>query len=213
MKSKEMETFEIDYFLEAIFKRYGYGYDFRHYACASLKRRIHNRLALSGLNYISEMVPKVLYDEGFFENILNDMSITVTQMFRTPEVFKKIREQIVPKLRAYSQVNIWHAGCATGEEVYSMAIVLQEEGLLERCRIYATDFNKRSLEIAGEGIYPLEVMQSYSKNYHRSGGKHSFSDFYWAKYDSAKMRESLRDNITFAHHNLMRDKRGLLKCI
>lgn len=201
---KKLKNFEIDIFLEAILQRYGY--DFSEYARASLLRRIENRLTKSGFTHISEMVPKILYDDAFFEQFLNDMSITVTGMFRNPLVFKSIREQVIPKLRTYSRINIWHAGCATGEEVYSMAIILEEEGLLDRSRIYATDYNKKSLELAKKGIYPTDMMKQYTKNYLQAGGKHSFSDYYQANYDSVKIKESLKEKITFAHHNLMQDR-------
>jgi len=204
MKDKKLENFEIDIFLEAIFQRYGY--DFRDYARASLKRRIENRLTLSGLKHVSEMIPKILYEKRFFEEFLNDMSITVTGMFRNPAVFKAIREQVIPKLSTYSRINIWHVGCATGEEVYSMAILLEEEGLLDKTRIYATDYNNRSLEQAKKGIYPADMMKQYTENYLQSGGRNSFSDYYWANYDSVKIKESFKDKITFAHHNLMQDR-------
>jgi len=204
MVNKKLQNFEIDIFLEAILLRYGY--DFRDYARASLKRRIDNRLKQSRLKHVSEMVPRILYEEDFFENFLNDMSITVTGMFRNPEVFRAIRERIIPILHTYSRINIWHVGCATGEEVYSMAILLEEEGLLDKTRLYATDYNKRSLEKAKKGIYPADMMKQYTENYLQSGGKHSFSDYYWAKYDSVKIKESLKDRITFAHHNLMQDQ-------
>ncbi|WP_211235844.1 CheR family methyltransferase [Psychromonas aquimarina] len=203
MEDKQLQAFEIDCLLEAILLRYGY--DFRNYARASLKRRIHNRLALSNLRHVSEMIPLILYDESFFSAFLGDMSITVTEMFRNPEVFKFIREQVTAKLRTYSRVNIWNVGCATGEEAYSMAIILEEEGLLDKTHIYATDYDNQALEAAKTGIYPVNVMQQYTENYLKAGGRRSFSDYYQARYESAKMKNSLRDKITFAHHNLMRD--------
>lgn len=203
MEYKQLEAFEIDCLLGAILLRYGY--DFRNYAQASLKRRIHNRLALSNMEHVSEMIPRILYDENYFSEFLCDMSITVTEMFRNPEVFKFIREQVVDKLRTYSRINIWNVGCATGEEAYSMAIILAEEGLLNNTQIYATDYDNQSLAVAKTGIYPANVMQQYTQNYLKAGGRHSFSDYYQARYESAKMKKSLREKITFANHNLMQD--------
>ncbi|GKT33923.1 protein-glutamate O-methyltransferase CheR, partial [Aduncisulcus paluster] len=127
-------------------------------------------------------------------------------MFRDPEVFTFIRREIVPLLKTYPQLKIWHAGCSTGEEVYSMAILLKEEGLYDRCQIYATDFNERVLEMAQSGIFPLEVVKDYTKNYIESGGKESFSDYYIAKYESIIMDQSLKKNIIFAQHNLVTDQ-------
>ncbi len=203
MKKIDTVEFEINQLLDAIF--FHYGYDFKNYARASLERRINNRVTLSNLNNISEMIPKIMHDPDFFDLFLKDMSITVTEMFRDPHVFKEIRESVCPQLKTYSRINIWHAGCATGEEVYSLAILLEEEGLLRRTRIYATDFNNHSLEIAKKGIYSAEKIKQFTKNYIDSGGKASFADYYRAKYDSAKVKESLKGNITFANHNLTKD--------
>ncbi|NRB39848.1 MAG: protein-glutamate O-methyltransferase CheR [Pseudomonadales bacterium] len=201
---KEIENFEIDCFLQAIHLRFGY--DFSDYAKASLKRRIQYRLQQDGLNHISELIPRVLHDEAFFKRFLNDMSITVTEMFRTPLMFKSLRENIVDKLKTYPRINIWHVGCATGEEVYSMAILLHEEGLLEKTRIYATDYNRHSLELAQKGIFALQRMKNYNQAYQLAGGSSSFTDYYSAKYDGAKMKSFLKKRITFAHHNLISDQ-------
>lgn len=198
------QVFEVDQLLEAIFFRYGY--DFRNYARASLERRIRHRLELSGLTYVSELIPKVLHEPEFFDLFLKDMSITVTEMFRDPTVFKRLREDVFPYLRTFPRVNVWHAGCATGEEVYSMAILLKEEGLLEKTRIYATDYNNHSLEVAKKGIYPTEKMKQFSDNYHASGAKGSFADYVKVKYGAAKVDEALKKQITFANHNLMKDQ-------
>lgn len=204
MKPEDMMEFEINQLLEAIHFRYGY--DFRDYSKASLERRIMHRVQQSDLNSISEMLPKIMHDTEFFELFLHDMSITVTEMFRDPKVFNKLRQEVFTQLKTYSRVNIWHAGCATGEEVYSMAIMLKEEGLLDRTRIYATDYNNHSLDIAKKGIYPAQKMQLYTENYLAAGGKSSFADYYQAKFNSAKMAESLKEHITFANHNLMKDQ-------
>jgi len=199
----ERENYEVEALLDAIYKQYGY--DFRHYAKSSLKRRIANCMAREKKTYISELIPCILHDPYFFDRFLQDMSITVTSMFRDPDLFKILRQQVIPKLSTYPAINIWHAGCATGEEVYSMAIMLEEAGLLARSRIYATDYNNQSLKIAESGAYPLENMREFSENYHQSGGTNSFSDYFKTDNNSATFNKNLRDKITFAHHNLMKD--------
>lgn len=199
----DIERIEIDLLLNAVLLRYGY--DFRHYARASLKRRLIHRLNLTDLNHLSEMIPKILHDPEFFSRLLLDLSITVTEMFRDPDFYAALRERVIPALRTYPLLKIWHAGCATGEEVYSMAILLQEERLYDRTHIYATDFNNRSLNIARQGIYPLARVREGTANYANAGGRQGFSDYYRAQYGSAKMVEELKRNITFANHNLVTD--------
>ncbi len=203
MKTKDIDKIEMDLFLEAVVRRYGY--DFRHYARSSLKRRLAHTLAQTHLNNISEMTSKVIHDENFFNQVLVYFSITVTEMFRDPGFYLAIREKVIPVLRTYPFIKIWHAGCATGEEAYSLAIVLKEEGFLKRTHIYATDFNTHSLGIAGEGIYSLENIKKYTDNYNKSGGRASFSDYYHSKYGSAKIADFLKEGITFSHHNLVTD--------
>ena len=204
MNKKETQDFEINQLLDAISFRYGY--DFRNYARASMERRILNRVNLTELDSVSEMIPKIMHDPAFFDLFLRDLSITVTEMFRDPYVFKEIRESVCVHLETYPRINVWHVGCATGEEVYSMAILLEEEGLLKRTRIYATDFNNHSLKIAEKGIYPAERIKLFTKNYIAAGGKASFAEYYQAKYETAKIKEFLKERITFANHNLMQDK-------
>ncbi len=194
---------ETELLLEAIFQRYGY--DFRHYAPASLARRIQIQLRRQKAQHISQLIPVLLHDSKAFDHFLLDMSITVTDMFRNPLFFKELRETIIPRLKTWPYVKIWCAGCATGEEVYSLAILLQEEGFYDRCQIYATDYNKRSLVIAKDGIYPLNKIKNYTANYNNSGPKASFADYYHAKYDSAKMNDNLKKNIVFSPHNLASD--------
>jgi chemotaxis protein methyltransferase CheR len=152
MPSKDIERIETEILLEGIFRRWGY--DFRHYAHASLKRRLKYRLGQSGLNHLSEMLPELLHNEEFFNLLLKDLSVTVTEMFRDPRFYATLRKQVIPVLRTYPFIKIWHAGCATGEEVYSMAILLKEEGLYDRAQLYATDYNNQSLEIARRGNVP-----------------------------------------------------------
>jgi chemotaxis protein methyltransferase CheR len=197
-----MET-EIHLLLEAFYKKYGY--DFRQYSEAHIKRRIMNRLALSGMKSVLEMIERVLYDRSFAALFLQDLSITVTEMFRDADFYKAVREKVMPILKTYSFIKIWHAGCATGQEAYSMAIILREEGLYERTTIYATDFNQNALDQAKEGIFTNDQIKEYTANYQRSGGKEAFSDYYTSNYDMGIMDPSLKKNIVWANHNLVTD--------
>jgi chemotaxis protein methyltransferase CheR len=194
---------ELEFFLEIIFRVFGY--DFRNYNKAHVKRRILHRINNLELQSISQLQHKVLYEEGYFDMILRDLSINVTEMFRDPGFYKSMREEVIPILRTYPYIKIWHAGCATGEEVYSFAILLQEEGLYERAQIYATDFNPVVLEVAKKAIYPVQKIKDYTLNYQESGGKNSFSEYYVARYDSVIFDQSLKKNIVFAEHNLVTD--------
>ncbi|MDF1613583.1 CheR family methyltransferase [Desulfurivibrio dismutans] len=202
-EAKEIEDLEISLLLEAIFRRYGY--DFRDYARAHLRRRLRHRLELAGLADLGAMQHRVLSDRDFFELLLRDLSINVTEMFRDPAAYRRIREDVVPLLKTYPFVKIWHAGCATGEEVYSMAILLHEEGLLERSRIYATDFNRVALQKAREGVYSLERVRQYSSNYQKSGGRASLVDYYRTDNESMLLKNWLRQQVVFADHNLVTD--------
>ncbi len=199
----ENENIEIQLLLEAIYLKYGY--DFREYARASVKRRLHHRLALSGLRTFSEMQHQVLYDVSFFERVLLDLSINVTEMFRDPPFYQALRQTVAPILQTYPFIKIWHAGCSTGEEAYSMAILLKEEGLYDRAQIYATDFNNVVIQQAKEGIYPVEHVKEYTINYQRAGGKAAFVDYYTAHQHAIIMDRSLKKNIVFANHNLETD--------
>jgi len=197
------ESIEIQLFLEALYLKYGY--DFRNYSKASIKRRIEQRLGRSNLPNISTMQHKILYDKKFFETMFLDLSINVTEMFRDPLFYKALRKTVLPILKTYPYIKIWHAGCSTGEEVYSMAILLKEEGLLDKALLYATDVNEKVLKKAKEGIYPLDKIKDFTTNYQMSGGKTSFSDYYVAKYDAAIMDKSLKENVVFSQHNLVTD--------
>lgn len=203
MTKKEIQNIEIDLFLSAIHQRYAY--DFRNYARATVKRRIANILKNSHYDSISELIPKLLNDKFFFKSILVNFSISSFQMFRDPFFFKSLRENIIPKLKALPFVKIWLPACATGEEVYSLAILLKEEGLYDKTTIFATDFNDISLKKAENGIYSLKRIAFFAKNYELFGGKKKLSDYYVAKYDSAKFDDSLKERITFANHNLVSD--------
>lgn len=194
---------EIELLLEAIYRKYGY--DFRDYGKAHLKRRLMHRINSSGLESISELQHKILYDRNYLKTLLEDLSITVTEMFRDPSFYAKLRIEVFPILKTYPYFKIWHAGCSTGQEVYSMAIMMQEEGILNRAQIYATDFNQIALSRAKEGIYPIEKIREYTANYQKAGGKNSLSDYYTAGYDSVILDKSLRKNIVFADHNLVTD--------
>lgn len=197
------QDLEIKLFLEAIYLKYGY--DFRDYSKAHIKRRVINRLYLSGLNSISEMQNRVIYDQSFFNTVLHDFSINVTEMFRDPSFYRAIREKVIPILKTYPFIKIWHAGCSTGEEVYSMAILLKEEGLLNKAEIYATDFNEIVLQKAKEGTYSIENIKEYTYSYHQSGGREVFSNYYTVKYNSVIFDQSLKKKIIFADHNLVTD--------
>ncbi len=200
----DLEKIEITLLLEGINRRYGF--DFRSYAYSSLRRRIWKRITAENLPNVTALAERVLHDPMMMEKFLNDLSINVTAMFRDPSFYVAFREIVVPMLRTYPFIRIWHAGCATGEEAYSMAIMLHEEGLLERSRIYATDINELVLQKAKQGIFPISRMQEYTENYIQAGGKRSFSEYYTSKYDGALFSPSLKQNIVFSQHNLVTDR-------
>ena len=189
--------------LEAIYHKYGY--DFRDYSEAHIKRRVMNRMAMSGIKDIAELQAKVLNEEAFASILLQDLSINVTEMFRDPGFYRSLREKVIPILKTYPFIKIWHAGCSTGEEAYSMAIVLQEEGLADRTTIYATDFNQHVLNCGKEGIFSNRLMKEYTANYQLSGGKESFSDYYTSDDNNVIMNQSLKNKIVWANHNLVTD--------
>lgn len=204
MNEAKIELIEVDLLLEAIFQRYGY--DFRSYARASLERRIRQFLPSVGCSSVSEMIPKVLRDEVFFSRLAQNFSISVTEIFRDPFFYRAVREKVVPLLRTWPHVKIWHAGCATGEEVYSLAIVLKEEGVYDRTTIYATDFNDEALDRARAGVYAVGKVKEATQNYQQAGGKASFSEYYHAHYEAAAMDGALKTRLTFANHNLAVDE-------
>ena len=200
----DLERLEIELLLEAVYRHYGF--DFRSYAYASIRRRLWKRVEGEGLTSISELQARILHDTDAMERLLLDLSVNVTAMFRDPSFYKEFRERVIPMLRTYPFIRIWHAGCSTGEEVYSMAILLEEEGLYDRARLYATDINDVVLLRARQGIFPLDRMQEYTENYLRAGGKKSFSEYYTAKYDGALFNSSLTRNVVFSQHNLVTDR-------
>jgi chemotaxis protein methyltransferase CheR len=200
----DVEEIEMALLLEAVYRRYGF--DFREYAPASLKRRVWRRVSAEGLETMSALQDRVLRDPDCMERLLLDLSINVTAMFRDPSFYASFREHVAPLLRTYPFTRVWIAGCSTGEEVYSLGIVLDEEELLERCRIYATDINEAVLERARLGVFPLDKMQEYTQNYLRAGGTRAFSEYYLASYDGAVFDRRLVENAVFAQHNLVSDK-------
>ncbi len=200
----QVEDIEIRLLLEAIYQLYGY--DFRSYSPASMRRRIMHRLTMSGFSTVLEMTDRVLRDRQFFVILLNDLTVNVTEMFRDPEFYKAFREEVVPVLKTFPFIKIWHAGCSTGEEIYSMAILLEEEGLYERAMLYATDIDKNVLAAAKKGIYPIHAFKQYTDNYRRAGGRQSLSDYATARYDSVIMEQRLKRNIVFADHDLATDQ-------
>jgi chemotaxis methyl-accepting protein methylase len=199
----ELEEIEIKLLLEGLYQLYGY--DFRSYVRGSIGRRILNRMKAERLPTITALLEKVLHEPGVLERLLNDFSIRMTEMYRDPSFFAAFRKEVVPLLRELPEIRIWHAGCATGEEVYSMAILMQEEGLWEKTKIYATDMNEQALIAAQNGAFPLKKMQQYTKNYLKAGGKMAFSEYYTTDHQFAYFSPSLNENLIFAQHNLVSD--------
>ncbi len=199
----DLEDIEIGLLLEGLFRVHGF--DFRDYSRSSIKRRILELKRSENVRTVSALQEKVLYDAACRERLLLGLSVHATSMFRDPSFYATFRKQVVPLLKTYPTVQIWIAGCSTGEEVYSLAILLREEGLYERCRIYATDISQAVLKKARDGIFPLAAMREYTNNYHRAGGANEFSDYYTAQYDSVIFSSGLRNNIVFSEHNLATD--------
>lgn len=198
-----IEAIELPLLLEAIRQRYGY--DFRNYAPASLKRRIRRATWLEQVRTLSALQDRIIHDPECMARFLDAVSVDVSAMFRDPSFYLAFREKVVPALRAEPIVRIWHAGCCAGQEVYSMAILLHEEGLLHRARIYATDINERLLARGKEAIFPIKDMRAYTANYQKAGGGGQFSDYYTAKHEHVIMRDFLRTKIIWAAHNLVTD--------
>lgn len=194
---------ELKMLVEAVYLKYNY--DFRDYTGASQKRRILVAMREMDCETVSALQAKVMHEPDGFAQLLQYLTIPVTEMFRDPEYWQAVREQVVPFLKTYPSLKIWVAGCSTGEEVYSLAILLHEEGLLERAIIYATDINPESLEAARRGVFGLDRMRLYTENYQKAGGKRAFSDYYTAAYDGALFDRTLVENVTFADHSLATD--------
>ena len=194
---------EIRLLMEAVYLKYNY--DFRDYTGASQKRRVLHAMREMACDSISNLQSRVMHDPGAFSQLLQYLTIPVSEMFRDPSFYAALREQVVPFLQTYPSLKVWIAGCSTGEEVYSMAILLKEEGLLERTIIYATDINPVSLEAARRGVFALREMRKFTENYQQGGGKRAFSDYYTAAYGGALFDRSLVENVTFADHSLATD--------
>ncbi|AOW77835.1 chemotaxis protein CheR [Colwellia sp. PAMC 20917] len=199
----ETEKIEIDRLLEDIYQHHGY--DFRSYARASIERRIRLFIASKNCVSISEIMPKLLSDREFFAEFISYFSVLVTELFRDSFVYRLVREQVVPLLKTWPHIKIWHAGCATGEEVYSLAIILKEEGIYDRTTIYATDISEEAIDKANEGIYEMAALREATLRYQRAGGNASFSDYYHARYNAAAMDAALKERIVFSTHNLATD--------
>jgi len=199
----ELEDVEIGLLLEGLYRVHGF--DFRDYSRASIKRRILELMRAEGRSTVSQYQDKVLRDPAMLERMLLGLSVHATSMFRDPSFYLTFRERVVPLLRTYPTVQIWIAGCSTGEEVYSLAILLDEEKLAGRYRIYATDISQAVLRKARDGIFPLAAMREYTANYHQAGGKHDFSDYYTAQYGSVIFSSALKQNVVFSQHNLATD--------
>ena len=198
-----LEELELALLLEGIHRRYGY--DFRDYARASLRRRVRKLMFDEGIETVSALQDRVLHDDDCLDRLVRTWTINVTSMFRSPGFFRSLRAHAIGHLRTYPFVRLWVAGCATGEEVYSLAILFREEGLSDRVRIYATDLEPGVLEVAKAGIYDLGHMKEYTENYQRAGGKRSFSEYYTARYDRVVFDPTLRDHVVFSQHNLVTD--------
>jgi len=199
-----LQSLELELLLTAVLRRYGY--DFSHYAPASLLRRVQRAMQEERVRTISALQERLLHDPDALRRFVSVLSVHVTAMFRDPPFYRFLRTHVVPILRTYPFVRIWHAGCSTGEEVYSVAILLQEEGLYDRCRIYATDISDDLLARAKKGLVPLSDMRDFTANYLQSGGTQDFSRYYTAYFNHAVFHESLRRNVVFSQHNLAIDR-------
>lgn len=189
--------------MEAVFR--SCGYDFRNYAFPFLKRRIKQRVKKENLGSISALQEKVLRNKEIMERLISDFSINVTEMFRDPEFFMNFRHKVIPLLKDLPKIRIWHVGCSSGEEVYSMAILLHEEGIYEKTSIFATDINSAVLEKAKNGIFSIDGMQLYTKNYFEAGGKRAFSEYYKAIDNKVFFHSFLLKNVVFAQHSVVTD--------
>ncbi|MFN2510304.1 MAG: protein-glutamate O-methyltransferase CheR [Pyrinomonadaceae bacterium] len=199
----DLEDIEIGLLLDGVYRVYGF--DFREYSRASIKRRTLEMMRAEKLGTVSALQARVLHDTACLDRFLLGLSVHATSMFRDPSFYLTFRKKVVPLLRTYPTVQIWVAGCSTGEEVYSLAILLQEERLYARCRIYATDISPAVLRKARDGIFPLAAMRDYTNNYHQAGGANEFSDYYTAQYDSVLFSSALKSNVLFSEHNLATD--------
>jgi chemotaxis protein methyltransferase CheR len=200
---RQLQALEIELLLTGVAERYGY--DFRHYARASLTRRIRKVMHNESLPSVSALQSRILHDIEAAMRFVAAVSVHTTAMFRDPDVYRVLRAEVIPLLRTYPFVRIWHAGCSSGEEVYSLAIVLEEEGLYDRCRIYATDISDAILDQARQGVFPLRAMREHTRAYQAAGGTRDFSSYYVTDHEAAVFRSSLRRQLVFSQHNLVCD--------
>jgi chemotaxis protein methyltransferase CheR len=203
VESHIIKNEEIDILLNDVSEIYGF--DFTEYSRASICRRVNRLFLLDRFPSFAEFRYRLKRDPEYIKRFIEQITVTVTEMFRDPGFYKHLREHVLPALGTYPFIRIWHAGCSTGEEVYSMAILLKEANLFSKSLLYATDINPEVLEKASQGVYPISVMKQYSENYILSGGKNDFSSYYTANYDSVKLDESLSSRIIFSTHNLVSD--------
>lgn len=203
MSPEAIEDLEIDLVLEALHRRYGF--DFRDYARTTLRRRLRAYVEQRCLGSIGELVPRICRNEDEAHALVGGLTVRVTEMFRDPPFFRVLREQVLPTLASFPFIRVWHAGCSTGEEVYSLAILLTEAGLYDRAQIYATDIDAAALEVARRGIYPAERFASYAEAYRAAGGARSLTDYCHSRYDAVILDRGLSRNVVFATHNLATD--------
>jgi len=199
----ETEALEVRLFLEAIYAKYDY--DLRGYAAAPMQRRLAAALTRAGVEHLGELQHRVLHDARLFADVLHDLTVPVSELFRDPDFYRSFRERVIPILRTYPLLRIWHAGCATGEEAYTSAILLKEEDLYERCQIYATDLSQQSIEHAKTGVYPSDRLATFQENYQRAGGRSELSKYLTIAYDRIALNEHLRRSMLFFQHNLVSD--------
>lgn len=204
MEGSSIKDADLNLLLSELY--HSHGYDFSNYAKASLKRRVSRLMIIDRFPSFAEFIYRVKSDSTYLTRLVEELTVNVTEMFRDPSLFKAIREQVLPVLGTHPFIRIWHAGCATGEEVYSMAILLEEANLLKKSLLYATDLNASVLENIKKGIFPLNQMKQYSENYILSGGKKDFSKYYTAKYEWAKFDEKLKSKMIVSTHNLVSDR-------
>lgn len=200
----ELLAHELEQLLRMLYQVYGY--DFTGYSKSSLMRRIVKFMDENELNNGAQLMQSLAGDTAAFQSFLETITVNVTEMFRDPVFYTTLREKVLPVLATYPQINIWHAGCSTGEEVFSLCILLFEAGLLHRTRIYATDINAANLEKARTGVLPMHHMREYTVNYRQAGGKNDFSDYYTALYDHVIINKEMRERVVFLQHNLVTDR-------
>ena len=203
MDASELDNIELELFVQALHKRHGH--DFSQYAPASLKRRVHLLADQLQCRTVTALTERMLHEPTLLSRVLEGLTVPVSDMFRDPPMFSALRQQVFPLLASYPQIIIWQAGCAYGQEVYSLAILLEEAGLYERAQIFATDLSDRAIQRASEGIYPAQEAQQWSRNYQAAGGRRSLADYCSAGYKLLKLNQRLRRNVTFAVHNLATD--------